>query len=108
MIPRKGINSADGYGKSSAIRFCIICGAGLAWIAGSRATLLQPKNFRHQIFSAKLFAAGQNKGRIAIIEIQHIDHKSKLLLIRRDEIEHLLLVGDGKTLVIESGIKHAS
>lgn len=66
------------------------------------------KTLGTKIFSAKLFAAGQNKGRIVIIEIQHIDHKSKLLLIRRDEIEHLLLVGDGKTLVIESGIKHAS
>ncbi len=59
-----------------------------------------------KIFGTSLFTMNQNKGRIAIVETQYIDHKSKLVLVRRDEIEHLLLVGDGKTVVIESGIKH--
>ncbi len=55
-------------------------------------------------FASKLFA-GQSQGRIAILETQHIDHKSKLLLVKRDDVEHLLLLGDGKALIIESGIK---
>ncbi len=64
------------------------------------------KTLGTKMFGAKLFAVNQNKGRIAIVEIQHIDHKSKLVLVKRDEFEHLLLVGDGKTMVIETGIKN--
>lgn len=64
------------------------------------------KRYSQKSFGQKFFTLNQAKGRIAIVEMQHIDHKSKLLLVKRDEVEHLLLVGDGKATVIESGIKH--
>lgn len=64
------------------------------------------KSFRPNFFGAKLFAIDQAKGRIIVVETQYIDHKSKLLLVKRDDVEHLLLVSDGKATVIESGIKH--
>lgn len=44
------------------------------------------------------------KGRISITDATVIDSKRKLVLIRRDDIEHLILLGD-KDIVIESGIK---
>ncbi|MEQ1790627.1 MAG: hypothetical protein ABL857_09315 [Rickettsiales bacterium] len=65
-----------------------------------RKTLLNNK-----IFGAKLFTLNQEAGRLAIIETQYIDHKSKLLLVKRDDVEHLLLISDGKATIIEAGIK---
>jgi len=50
---------------------------------------------------------GVNKdiaGRIHILETRYIDPKRKLVLIRRDQMEHLLLCADGRETVIESGI----
>jgi flagellar protein FliO/FliZ len=52
---------------------------------------------------------GQNlgqTGRLCIIETRYIDAKSKLVLVKRDNSEHLLLIGDGKAIVIEAGIKN--
>lgn len=63
------------------------------------------KRYGNKFSGAKMFAINQTSGRIAILETQYIDPKSKLLLIKRDDIEHLVLIGDGKATVIESGIK---
>ncbi len=63
------------------------------------------KRYGNRFSSANMFSMNQGKGRIAILETQYIDTKSKLLLIKRDDIEHLVLIGDGKATVIESGIK---
>ncbi len=63
------------------------------------------RHYGQKSFSTKLFSLKQTSGRVAIVETQYIDHKSKLLLVKRDNVEHLLLVSDGKATVIESGIK---
>jgi flagellar protein FliO/FliZ len=63
------------------------------------------RRYGNNFSGTKLFAMNQKSGRIAIVEAQYIDPKSKLLLIKRDDIEHLVLIGDGKAIVIESGIK---
>lgn len=42
--------------------------------------------------------------RLEIVEIAPIDTKRKLLLVRRDGTEHLLLLGATGDLVIETGI----
>jgi hypothetical protein len=42
--------------------------------------------------------------RLAYVERAHIDGGRKLVLIRRDDVEHLLLVGGPIDLVIETGI----
>lgn len=44
----------------------------------------------------------QGEGRVHIIETRYLDPKRKLVLIRRDDVEHLLLLSDGRELVIES------
>ena len=41
--------------------------------------------------------------RLKVVEALQIDPKHRLVLVRRDDREHLLLVG-GNTLVVESGI----
>jgi flagellar biogenesis protein FliO len=55
----------------------------------------------------KYFAAGlintefiKNK-RLAIIETKFIDYKTKLLLVKLDNTEYLLLVGKEKDLIID-------
>jgi len=40
--------------------------------------------------------------RLAVVESLPIDAKRRLLLVRRDGAEHLLLVGGGADLVVES------
>jgi flagellar protein FliO/FliZ len=64
------------------------------------------KHYGQKSFGKKIFTVSKTKGRVTIVETQYIDHKSKLILIKRDDVEHLLLVGDGKATIIESGIKH--
>jgi flagellar protein FliO/FliZ len=42
--------------------------------------------------------------RLAIIDALPIDHRRKLVLIRRDNVEHLILVGGAADLVVESSV----
>ncbi len=63
------------------------------------------KYYGKKSFGQKFFTMSQGVGRLTIIETQYVDSKSKLVLLKRDDVEHLLLVGDGKATIIESGIK---
>lgn len=47
---------------------------------------------------------GREGARLGISEYHEIDKDRRLVLIRRDDVEHLLLIGGGQDLVIESGI----
>ncbi len=42
--------------------------------------------------------------RLSVIEVQAVDAKRKLVLIRRDAVEHLILLNGERDLLIESGI----
>jgi flagellar protein FliO/FliZ len=53
----------------------------------------------------KMFGMQDDSGRIKISEIRYLDPKRRLVLIRRDDVEHLLLLADNRELVIESDIK---
>lgn len=48
-------------------------------------------------------ARGRNR-RLAVMESLAIDQKRQLLVIRRDNVEHLVLIGGAQDLVIETGI----
>lgn len=50
-----------------------------------------------------LFKRNKQK-RLEIIEQLPMDHKSRLVLIRRDDKEHLLMLGQSGDLVVESNI----
>jgi flagellar protein FliO/FliZ len=55
------------------------------------------------IDTARLFAPRVR--RLAFVERTSLDGGRKLLLVRRDDVEHLLLVGGPIDLVVESGIR---
>lgn len=42
--------------------------------------------------------------RLALVEVRPLDAKRKLVLLRRDDREHLVLLGSGSDLLIESDI----
>jgi flagellar protein FliO/FliZ len=43
------------------------------------------------------------KRRLAIVEVLPLDAKRRLVLLRRDEVEHLILLGQESDTVIERG-----
>lgn len=47
---------------------------------------------------------GRKGQRLGISEYHEIDKTRRLVLVRRDETEHLILIGGAQDLVIESGI----
>lgn len=48
------------------------------------------------------------KERLKILEILPLDTRRRLLLIRRDDAEHLVILGASGETVVETNIKHAS
>ncbi len=44
------------------------------------------------------------KRRLATVESTSVDARHRLVLVRRDNTEHLLMIGPGDSLVIEQGI----
>lgn len=51
---------------------------------------------------------GPRAGRLSITEVQSVDARRKLVLIRRDDKEHLVLLNGERDLLIESGIEAAT
>jgi flagellar protein FliO/FliZ len=51
--------------------------------------------------------AGLNRGgnRVKVLEITAIDARRRLVLVRRDDAEHLLLLGATSEMVVETGIR---
>ena len=50
------------------------------------------------------FAAVGGKRRLAVVEVLPLDGKRRLVLLRRDGAEHLVILGMHTDLVVESGI----
>jgi len=53
--------------------------------------------------NGNMVATGSQK-RLSIVEIKVIDAKHRLVLMRRDNKEHLVMLGGERDLLIESGI----
>jgi flagellar biogenesis protein FliO len=47
---------------------------------------------------------GRRGQRLAISEYHELDKTRRLVLVRRDDVEHLILIGGEQDLVVESGI----
>ncbi len=59
--------------------------------------------------SGTFIAGGRNrKARLAVIDAAAIDSKRRVVLIRRDDVEHLLLIGGPTDVVVESRIDLAA
>ncbi len=61
------------------------------------------------VFAAAAKRLGQNAGvrsgkRLAVVESLSLDPRRRLVLVRRDGTEHLLLLGPGGDVVVERGL----
>jgi flagellar protein FliO/FliZ len=76
--------------------------AALAIVLGliALATWLARRYFGGGAFAR----TGRSRRRVAVVEVTPIDAKSRLILIRRDAAEHLLLLGPTGAIVVEAGI----
>ena len=54
--------------------------------------------------SAQGFLRPRDK-RLGVVEMASVDARRKLLLVRRDDVEHLIMIGGPLDLLLESGIK---
>jgi flagellar protein FliO/FliZ len=88
--------SASGY-ISYVLALVLVLGliAGLAWLVrrfGLAGPLATP--------------AGRTR-RLQLVEVLTLDARRRLVLVRRDETEHLLLLGANEAIVVERGIGSA-
>ena len=64
-------------------------------------------------YLARRFSGGgvipsKRQTRLSVVEVAAIDPKRRLVLVRRDHVEHLLLIGGGNDVVIETAIGQAA
>ena len=52
-----------------------------------------------------LAGSAMKSGRLEIVETLPIDGRQRIVLIRRDEKEHLLLIGQDRSMLIENSIE---
>jgi len=43
--------------------------------------------------------------RLSVVEMTPLDARRRLVLVKRDNVEHLVILGQNSELVVESGIK---
>jgi flagellar protein FliO/FliZ len=55
-------------------------------------------------FAAPGMVRNRSAKRVKVLETLAVDPKRRLVLVRRDGVEHLLLVGGSTDLVVESGL----
>lgn len=53
---------------------------------------------------ATIAAGRRGRRRLGIVEVLPLDNRSRLVLVRRDQCEHLLLIGGGDAAVVERGL----
>src|ERR1700689_2166977 len=61
-------------------------------------------------FAGNRLGANTNRGRmprLAVIDAAAVDGRRRLVLVRRDNIEHLLMIGGPTDIVVESNIVRA-
>lgn len=58
-------------------------------------------------FRGSSLATGAAGRRLAVIEGAVVDSKRRLVLVRRDNVEHLILLGPTQDVVVETGISSA-
>ncbi len=80
------------------LRFVAALAAVLALIAAGGWLL-------RRFGSGGLLARAGNRRRTGIVEVTAVDARRRLVLLRRDNVEHLVLIGGaGNDVVIETGI----
>jgi flagellar protein FliO/FliZ len=65
------------------------------------------RRYGHKITGLTLPGTSGQTPRLAVVESKLIDARSKLVLLRRDNVEHLILISATGTTVIETKIEAA-
>lgn len=60
--------------------------------------------FLKRLGLADAVTRGEDKRRLKIVEFLPIDHRRRLVLVRRDDREHLLVLGPESETVVEANI----
>src|ERR1700733_3091067 len=85
--------SFDSYGRFVLALLAVIALIfAVAWVA------------RKLGLGGRLAAVGGKRRRLAIVEVLPLDGKRRLVLLRRDGAEHLVLLGIAGDVVIERGV----
>ncbi|HLN24561.1 MAG TPA: flagellar biosynthetic protein FliO [Patescibacteria group bacterium] len=75
-----------------ALVFVLALITGAAWAA------------KHFGFGSGMRGPMRRKRRLAVVEAIPVDNRRRLILVRRDGVEHLLLVGGSSDIIVERGI----
>lgn len=70
----------------------VVCLALIIWFVKRRG---------HMIF---MRGGGNRQPRLAVLDAAAVDSRRRLVLVRRDHVEHLILIGGPSDIVVESGI----
>lgn len=90
-------NLAPGYGSIIMWSLIIIAGLLVLWLVVRILRKLSLGTF---------IAGGKNrKMRLAIMDATPVDNNRQLVLIRRDDVEHLILIGGPNDVVVEQNIR---
>ncbi|MBF0324149.1 FliO/MopB family protein [Magnetospirillum moscoviense] len=79
--------------------------AALAFVVGLMLALLWALR---RFGPAGMVVRAGAKRRLGVVETAALDGRRRLVLIRRDDTEHLLLVGGGNDMLIESRVAPAA
>lgn len=76
---------------------CVVAAFGLAIVVGIRAYMTGAT-------PAELLFKPRAEPRIGVMEYASVDGRRRLILVRRDDVEHLIMTGGPVDVVIETGI----
>lgn len=79
----------------------------LAALAGLALVLLIVRLIQKMTFGTYVAGGRNRKTRLAVMDATAIDGQRRLVLVRRDDVEHLLLIGGAADVVVERDIRIA-
>ncbi|KAB2956465.1 MAG: hypothetical protein F9K19_07045, partial [Rhizobiaceae bacterium] len=82
--------------------------AGVLWTFAALVLLvlflLVVKLIRSMTFGTFVAGGRNRKTRLAVMDATAVDSHRRLVLVRRDDVEHLILIGGPTDVVVEQGI----
>lgn len=93
------LDNVAGPGYTSALLWTI---AALVLLV---VVLLVIKLFRSLTFGTFVAGGRNRKTRLAVMDATAVDSHRRLVLVRRDDVEHLLLIGGSSDIVVERDIR---
>lgn len=83
------MNTEDWLRALAALALVLFLASGIGWL----------------VRRSGLAGTGNRPGRrLSLVEVLAIDNRRRLVLVRRDDVEHLLLIGGESDMVVETRI----